>query len=206
MSNLSFLELYKLYNKEFRSVPEIARMFKCSENKVNYWLAKHKIQKRTISAAIYIKHNPKGDPFVFNRPKTAQDEKLFGLGIGLYWGEGNKANKNTVRLGNSDPFLLEIFIKFLIKFFNINKDDLRFHFHIFSDIDIKEAQDYWIRKLKIKKWQLYKPMITKTGALGTYRNKSSFGVLTVYYGNTKLRNLLVSLIKRIPRMLASGQP
>src|SRR3989344_6763344 len=194
MSNLPLRELYKLYNKELRSVPEIARVFKCSENKVNYWLAKHKISKRTISEAIYIKHNPKGDPFAFNRPKTAQDAKLFGLGLGLYWGEGNKANKNTVRLGNSDPVLMKKFIEFLVKFFQIDRNDLRFHLHLFSDINIREAQDYWVKKLNIKKEQFYKPIVSISGSLGTYRNKSKYGVLTVYYGNTKLKNLLVNLL------------
>jgi hypothetical protein len=66
--------------------------------------------------------------------------------------------------------------------------------HIFSDIDIEEAYDYWIKELKIKKEQFYKPTITITGKLGNYRNKSKYGVLTVIYGNTKLRNALVGLL------------
>jgi len=194
MRNLTEKKLRDLYLINKKSVADIARIFKCSERGINYWFKKYNIPKRTISEAIYIKCNPTGDPFKFIYPKDSEEAKLFGIGIGLYWGEGNKANKNAVRLGNSDSNLIRIFINFLIKFFNIDKKDLKFHLHIFSDIDIEEAYDYWIKELKITKKQFYKPTITITGKLGNYRNKSKYGVLTVIYGNTKLRNALVGLL------------
>jgi len=184
-------KIKNLYLIKKKSVSEIAKIFNCSENKINYWLAKNKIKKRSISEAVYIKHNPKGDPFKFRLPKNIKEAELFGMGLGIYWGEGTKANKTTVRLGNSDPALLNIFIKFLVTFFNIKKKDLRFHMHIFSDIDLDKAYEFWIKKLKIKKDQFYKPIITKTGKLGTYRRKSDYGVVTVYYCNKKLRDLLI---------------
>lgn len=192
--NLSKKELESLYIKNKKSVSEIAKFFNCSENKINYWLSKYKIIKRNISEAIYIKNNPKGDPFKIILPKTIEEAKLFGMGLGLYWGEGNKANKNTIRLGNSDSSLLKIFIKFLIKFFKIKKEDLKFHLHIFSDIDIIEAKDYWMNKLKIKESQIYKPFIAKSDKVGTYKNKSKHGVMTVYYGNVKLKKILMDLL------------
>ena len=63
-------------------------MLNCSEHKINYWLNKYGITKRNISDAIYLKYNPKGDPFRFILPKNKKDERLFGLGLGLYWGGG----------------------------------------------------------------------------------------------------------------------
>lgn len=193
-AKISLRGLEGLYVDKQESASKIAQKFGFSVNKVNYWLKKYGIVKRTISEAVYVKHNPDGDPFKIALPKTIEEARLFGLGLGLYWGEGNKANKNTVRLGNSDPALMKIFINFLIKFFRIDRNDLRFHLHLFSDMDIREAQDYWIKKLKIKEEQFYKPIVSKSGSLGTYRKKSKYGVLTVYYGNTKLKNLLVSLL------------
>ena len=71
---------------------------------------------------------------------------------------------------------------------------MKFHLHIFSDIDINEARNFWIKELGIKKEQIYKPMITRTGALGIYKKKSKYGVMTVYYCNVKLRNLLVNIL------------
>jgi len=186
--------LQKQYLNQKKSVAEISKRHHCSQNKINYWLEKYGIKKRSISEAIYIKNNPHGDPFSLAFPKNIEEAKLFGMGLGLYWGEGNKLNKNTIRLGNSDPALMKVFIKFLIKFFNIKKNDLKFHLHVFSDISTREVMTYWMKELNINKKQFYKPTITITGKLGTYKNKSKYGVLTVYYSNIKMRNILVNLL------------
>lgn len=193
-NEISFQNLSELYIKKRKSSAEIAKIFKCSNHKIDYWLLKYGIPKRKISEAIYIKHNPQGDPFKIYEPKTLEEARLFGLGIGIYWGEGNKADKGTIRVGNSDPELLKIFIRFLMKFFGIKRDDLRFHLHLFSDIDINEATRFWSGKLKIKKQQFYKPMVSISGSLGTYRKKSKYGVLTVYYSNTKLKDIILNKI------------
>ncbi len=194
MSDITQQQLKRFYLNEKKSVSEIAKIMNLSETGVNYWFKKFGIPKRTISEAIYIKHNPKGDPFRFVLPNNQKDAKLFGLGIGLYWGEGTKADKGSVRLGNSDPAIMRVFIQFLTKFFNINKKDLRFHLHTFTDIDLEETKSYWKKELKIQEGQFYKPTVTITGKLGNYRKKSKYGVLTVYYSNTKMRNILVSLL------------
>lgn len=186
--------LRKFYIKQKKSAVEIAKIFRCSPNRINYWLAKYAISKRDISEAIYSKHHPRGDPFKIYRAKTLTEAMLFGLGVGIYWGEGNKANKNTIRVGNSDPKLLNVFIKFLCTFFKIKKKELKFHLHIFTDINKKEALQYWSKQLKIKESQFYKPMVSKSGSLGTYRQKSKYGVLTVYYANIKLKNILMNHI------------
>ncbi len=173
---------------------DMAYSFGCSLHKVKYWMDKYEIQIRSISDAIYLKHNPGGDPFRFVNPRNLEEAKLFGLGMGLYWGEGTKANMGSVRLGNTDPQLIKRFMDFLIKFFNIKKSDLRFGLQIFTDIDKVEAMDFWIKNLRINSSQFFKPTITKSGSMGTYRKKSKYGVLTVMYHNTKLRNLLVNLL------------
>lgn len=176
---------------------EISQKLKVGYHSVGYWLQKYCIRKRIISEAIYQKHNPDGDPFSIKEPSSKYDFVLWGIGVGLYWGEGNKLNKNTVKIGNSDPNVLRIFMKFLVRFFQIDRNKLKFHLHTFTDIDINQAKQYWMKELNIKEEQFYKPFVSKTGSLGTYRKKSKFGVLTLYYGNTKIRNLLVNAIAEI---------
>lgn len=186
--------LTDLYRHKKKSMQEIAVKLGCSVHKVQYWITIHKIPTRTISDAVYLKHNPKGDPFVFSPPKNKEDAILFGMGIGLYWGEGTKANLTSVRLGNTDPSLLKTFIRFLTHFFRIQKGGLRFGLQIFTDIPVQQAVKYWHKHLKIQHKQLYKVTVTRSGSIGTYRKKSRYGVLTVYYHNKKLRDLLVSLL------------
>jgi hypothetical protein len=186
--------LEDLYLNKKKSMQEIADELGYSLHKVKYWMEKHEIKIRNRSDATYIKRNPFGDPFHFRRPQNTKEAELFGLGIGLYWGEGTKANKDSVRLGNTDPELLNHFIKFLEKFFSVGREDLRFGLQIFTDIPVDRAMDFWIKKLKIRRSQFYKPLITRSGSIGTYRKKSEYGVLTVMYHNKKLRNLLISLL------------
>lgn len=71
---------------------EIAEQLECSLSRVKYWITRHSIETRSISDAAYIKHNPKGDPFVIKTPQNRFELILYGLGLGLYWGEGTKAS------------------------------------------------------------------------------------------------------------------
>ena len=119
-------DLERLYISEGRSVANIAQFYKCSENKVNYWIKKFGIKKRSIAQALYLHKNPDGDPFSLQHPNSTEDWFLYGLGLGLFWGEGNKVNTYAVRLGNTDPGLLRIFLKFLRKVYAIEESRLRF--------------------------------------------------------------------------------
>ncbi len=59
-------------------------------------------------------------------------------------------------------------------------------------MSIEEAMDFWIKKIRISKAQFYKVIVTPSRKVGTYRKKTEYGVLTVYYHNKKLRDLLIS--------------
>ncbi len=190
--------LTRLYLVEKKSVSAIAKEYQCSEGRVNYWIKKFSIPKRTISEAVYIQNNPKGDPFRVRKPQTDQEWFLYGIGIGLYWGEGNKLNDHAIRLGNTDPDLLLIFLKFLKTFFNVDAERLRFGLQIFSAIDPSVAKEFWIRKLSISSKQFQKVIVSKSlHKRGTYRKKSQYGVLTIYFSNTKLRDTIVGAIERL---------
>jgi hypothetical protein len=187
-------DLEEMYLINRLSLADIAKRLNCSVHKVTYWMDKYKIQKRTISEAIYLKHNPKGDPFSVRPIKTRADAELLGLGLGLYWGEGAKANKYSIRLGNTDPELLKTFIRFLTDLFGVKKDAIRFGLQIFTDIEPEKALNYWVKMLDTKPSQFYKIIVTISGSLGTYRKKSPYGVVTVYYNNKKLRDIIVGML------------
>lgn len=188
------------YIHEKKSARLIANEIGCSENKVNFWLKRYKIQKRSISEAVYLKSNPTGDPFAFNQPQNIASSLLFGLGIGLYWGEGNKKNKTTVRLGNTDPFLIRSFITFLIKIYEVKREKFRFGLQIFNDMDPEEVLSFWVKELGFPRSHFGKVIVTPARAAGTYREKTKHGVLTVYVSNSKLRNILNSEIEKMKEM------
>ncbi|MBI2064519.1 MAG: helix-turn-helix domain-containing protein [Candidatus Yanofskybacteria bacterium] len=189
--------LNKLYIERKHSVSEIAKIFKCSENRINYWIRKFKIQKRSLADAMYTKYNPDGDPFLIKEPQTLEEAKLLGLGLGLYWGEGNKKNRNSIRLGNTDPRMIRMFLRFMVDIFGISKKKLRFGLQVFSDMQPKRTLTFWLGELKefqIKEEQFFKITVTPSRSIGNYREKSKFGVLTVHFANTKLKKIIDNML------------
>jgi len=192
--------LTELYINGKKSSAEIAEIFGCSQHKVNYWINKQGIPKRSISEAIYQKRNPAGDPFNIKPVRNTVDAQFFGLGLGLYWGEGNKRNKHSIRLGNTDPLIIRKFTKFLVELLGVNKKRLRFGLQIFTDTPENAALHYWLKELKefgINRSQFFKPTITPSGSIGTYKEKSKFGVMTVHFSNTKLKKILDNMIAEV---------
>jgi len=197
---ISKVLLHQLYVQKKKSSRIISKELQCSENKVNYWLSKHNISKRSITEAVYTHHNPDGDPFYFKNPKTPQEWFLYGLGLGLYWGEGNRKNEMAVRLGNTDPALIKVFLEFLQKTYSVKKEKMRFGIQIFSDMSVSKEIHFWSRYLNIPKSQFWNPITTPARSIGTYKEKTKHGVLTVYVSNTKFRDLLVHEIEMISKM------
>ena len=193
--------LRELYLEKNLSMLQISRNLGCSQRKVAYWMTAYKIKRRTISQAVYLKYNPKGDPFSFRAPKTADENLLYGLGLGLYWGEGSKSNLNAVRLGNTDPGIIKVFMTFLTNLYGVDESRFRFGLQIFSDTSPVIALNYWSKVLGVNKSHFYKPVVTKSGSIGTYRHKNMNGVVTIYFGNTKLRDILVGQVAEIAQLV-----
>lgn len=183
--------LENLYLENNLSMQQIANKLEISAGTVNWWMNKYNIKRRSRSNANYSLYNPKGDPFKVVDLNTQYLNQLFGIGIGLYWGEGNKANKNSVRLGNTDSNLILKFLEFLTNIYQIDTSKLRFSIQTFNDTEVSEVERYWQNVLGYDKSYFTKTVVTKTISRGSYTNKSKYGVITVNFHNTKLRNLLI---------------
>lgn len=182
-------ELMRLYYAEQRSMQEIADLFGCSVNKVVYRMEQYGLERRDISDAIYAKWNPDGDPFCIREPQTLEEHQLFALAIGLYMGEGSRKNRHQVSMANTNPDLLNVFIRFLVEICGVNKIDLRCGLNIFDDRDVDEAKHWWSEQVRIPLEQFYKPTVRPSRG-GTQINKSLYGTLTVTFINVKLKNFI----------------
>lgn len=197
MSSISKDKLIKLYVKDKKSCKEIGVILGVSDRRVDYWIKKYNIPKRSISDAIYAKCNPGGDPFSIKHPSTVEEAILYGIGIGLYWGEGTKRNKYSVRLGNTDPKLIKKFIDFLETFYKIDTKKLKVGLQIFSDMKSSAVKKFWQKELNISSQRFQKVIVTTARGVGTYKNKIQHGVLTVYFNNKKLRDILCEAIENL---------
>ncbi len=188
-------KLEHYYFAKKMSVKEMTNVFIRSETCISYWMKKYGIKKRTISESVYLKNNPNGDPFKIRKDLNSELTELKGIGIGLYWGEGNKRNKNSIKIGNTDPALIKKFIEFLVKILGVKRKNIRFSLQVFSDMNSEKAKRYWLEELKVDPAQFSKKItITHSGKVGNYKRKTQYGVLTMYYHNTKLRNILIAML------------
>lgn len=192
-------QLERLYNKGL-SMMEIAKRERCSHSSIRYWMGRHDIPRRSWSEATYVKRNPNGDPFRIKQRLNKSDILLRGLGLGLYWGEGDKSANNTqFRISNTDPFLIKKFREFLIKICGVRIEKIKYSLVIFNDGNKLKAINFWKKYLKIKKNQLGKVINIPSQGKGTYKEKNQFGVITITVSNKKLKEKILEQIKQICR-------
>ena len=91
----------------------------------------------------------------------------------------------------------ERFIEFLLNILGVHQHKIRLGLQIFSDMSKKQALEFWLKELSeygINRSQFFKVIVTPARSIGTYREKSQYGVLTVYFCNTKLKKILDSML------------
>ncbi|MCR4264359.1 MAG: hypothetical protein NUV98_06605 [Candidatus Roizmanbacteria bacterium] len=198
---ISQSQLSQLY-KSGKSMKEISQILHCSQNKIVYWMNKYGITRRMRSEAVYIKANPLGDPFNIKQKLLPEDRFLLGLGIGLYWGEGEKVSKYSVRVANTDPYLILTFSRFLKEICRVKTDKMRYSIVCFNDTDTFQAQQYWSKLLGVPAVKFGKIVQIPKQGKGIYKRKSKFGVCTLTVSNMKLKEWImkeVNKLKNTPR-------
>lgn len=189
-------DLEKLY-KSGLSMFEIAAKLKCSTHKIVYWMNKYNLQRRSLSDALYVKLNPNGDPFKIKKIMNQDEKFLYGLGIGIYWGEGDRRSKNALRVANTDPKLIKVFTKFLLTICQLEKRKLIYNLICFNDSNPEKVRNYWAKELRISKEKFGKIVQIPSQGKGTYRKKSKHGVCIAIVCNMKLKTWIMDEINKI---------
>lgn len=109
--------------------------------------------------------------------KEARDEfellkysPLFIAGLMLYWGEGDKAGKDKVRLTNTDAEMISLFVLFLRQVLNIPESKIQGHILIYPDLNDIDTRAHWARSSGLPNTNFSKSTLTqgrhKTKRLG----------------------------------------
>lgn len=196
MKRISKNELEKLYNSGL-SIKDISDRKNVPYSSVRYWMNEYKIPRRSQSEATYVKRNPDGDPFKIKNIFTNEENELKNLGLGIYWGEGDKSENNTsIRVGNTDVFLLKKFREFLKKIYLVKEEKIKYNLILFNDANEDVAVNYWREHLGIVRSQLGKITIIPPQGKGTYKKKSSTGVMIIIFTNKKLKEIILKEIRK----------
>lgn len=196
MSVISKQTVSILYS-EGKSMAEIAQSVGCSIHKIAYWMNKYQIPRRSLSDAMYRKENPNGDPFHIKSNLTPKERQLFGVGIGLFWGEGTKATKHAVRLTNTDPAMLRVFRAFLTQICGVTLEKIRYSIVTFNDTNPTDAKTFWAKELGISENGFGTIVIVPPQGKGSYKKKSLYGVCSMTVSNIKLKAWITNKLEEI---------
>ena len=127
---------------------------------------------------------------------------IFISGLTIYWGEGDKLSRYIIKVANTDPRMIRVFVKFLHEICGIPKKAIRAYILLYPDLDPNKCKDFWIRKSGLSTKNFNKCVVIQ----GRHKTKRiPYGVCYVSFGSTYLKEkmrvwltlLSKELIKRI---------
>jgi len=133
------------------------------------------------------------------------ERDLFMLGIGLYLGEGSKANEQ-VRIVNSDPVVIKLAISWFKKCCNLDIKNFKITIHDYPDNDIENNKRFWSERLNIPLDQFSKSILDRRVDKSTMnKRKLPYGTAHLYIrkGDTALMGVK-SLHRKITGWIESS--
>lgn len=137
------------------------------------------------------------------RISSLNQESLFYLGLGLYWGEGTKSATGALSIVNSDPRIIQTAMEWFIRCFSIPQN--RFRARIFiSDVHRDREKDvlrFWAKTLGLPSSQFARTVFLNRGKKVYENHKTYYGVLalTVLKGR-EVRYSILALIERFAEL------
>lgn len=179
--------------------PEISLRIKVSVKQVYDSLRRQNIPRKDIAEQNRLKFQKSPLSFSFKKDKlSTREQDLLVAGVMLYYGEGTKTG-STVDFANSDPMLLDIFLKFLKNICGVDDKRLRFYLYCFSDQNSKLLVRFWCSHLGVKQGQFTKPYIRST--LNKGKRTMTNGVLHIRYSDKRLLEKILLLGRELASTL-----
>jgi len=120
---------------------------------------------------------------------------LFIAGLMLYWGEGDKLTKHHVKLTNTDPKLIKLFLAFLTQACRIPVSKIKAHILLYPDLDDWLSKAYWVHETGLPKENFTKSTVI-TGKHKTRR--LSFGICIVNVSSTYFKVKMLEWLTLLP--------
>jgi len=116
-----------------------------------------------------------------------KNNRLWLLGVALYWAEGTKEKESNIGQGvsfnNSDPRMIKLFLRWLKEILNIPEEDIRYEIYIHKNTgNVEQAIRYWSRVINCNrgKFRVYfKRHSLKTNRKNVGRNYNGLLRITV---------------------------
>ncbi len=216
-------EKAKKLRKEGQSVSQIASFLAVAKSSVSIWVRDIRLSERQHVALKQKTHSAAAELLRKNsRQKTKEVEtnalmalatsefysqmqnKLFLIGLSLYWGEGQKRSHGVVAFDNTDPNMIKFMMQFFKVICKVNLNDFRGYIHIHPEQSTKDAEKYWSRVTGIPLTQFYKTYTKVPKSSKSLKNNLKHGTFRISICNTKLHKKILIWINLLSMVGAKG--
>lgn len=127
---------------------------------------------------------------------------LFIAGISVYWGEGDKLSPGLVRIANTDPLMIRLFIQFLELICAVSRNRIKAWLLLYPDLDEKICKSFWIKKGGLSADNFNKSIVIR----GRHKTKRvRYGVCSVGVCSTYLKKKIIIWLSLLPKELSKGE-
>jgi len=211
------------------SYSEIQKKLDIPKSTLSTWFSNIKLPKHTWNKILkkgreksiqcLIERNKRQTPLAIERASVIQRQAqqeirhlskhdLFILGISLYWTEGYKRpivrngqrkTFHVVSFTNSDPYLIQLFLRFIREICHIPDNKIHVSIRAFKHQEQKEIQRFWQNITHLQPTHFGKIYldISKSSLGKRPYNHLQFGTIQVRIGNTELYNKIMGWIEGI---------
>jgi hypothetical protein len=132
------------------------------------------------------------------RERARRSDPLHIAGCMLFWAEGDR-QRNSVRLSNSDPDLLRLFVAFLRNCYDADVARIAVTCYLFAD-DLerqREVEDFWLRTLRLPRSCLRKSIVIVYSKYSQKKrcNKLPYGTCKVAYCDNRTARSIYGAIQ-----------
>ena len=189
---LNVENIKSLYWDKAFNIAEIAGKLGVSFWSLYNFMHKNNISRRSHSEANYVVNKNKPQ-FKIKENLSISEQKLKVAGIMLYWSEGTLKGQ-TLDFVNSNPYMVQLFLKFLRGICRISEQRLRVYLYAYSYQDLKKIKNYWSKVTRITLSRFSKPYI-REGNPNLSKRRLPYGLVHIRYNDKKLLGLITSWIE-----------
>ncbi len=126
--------------------------------------------------------------------------EVFISGLFLYWAEGTKTREAGIELTNTNPAMVQFFIRWLT-LFGVPNSKMKVHLHLYADMNIKKQMNFWSKTLGLPLSQFRKPYVKKNlFSEITYKNGFGQGTCSITVDDVKLSNQVLMGVKYLQQI------
>jgi hypothetical protein len=133
------------------------------------------------------------------RLRARQADSLYIAGVMLYWAEGDKSSRNAVRISNSDPEVLKLFMRFLRECLDVPNARVSVTCNLFADhVDRQvEIEDFWLDELELPRERLCKSFVNVYSKYSQKKrqNKLPYGTTRITVHSTRVVQCIFGAIQ-----------